>query len=253
MASISEAMDQIIYVGVAIFILILLLSFSYNGLGTAGNIQLQQGGFQVIQQGTTKSQGAFDFNVLSNSVILENIGGSDSWISVTTPLYITVTGETVTTVATNTVIAVNSVGFTTLTFVVNSISTPITLTTSGNFYSINTITLTTPYGATTLPTSAYPSITANVAQVYYAVKENSAPVTFSGNTQAANEIANVILGPQYGAYANFSTYGSPLPNTFGGALQLAVFALVFIAVILAVVGALRGGGIGASSGGFLGG
>ena len=55
-----------------------------------------------------------------------------------------------------------------------------------------------------------------------------------------------------GAFANFTKYGGTLPNTFGGALQLAVFALVFIAIILAIVGALRGSGAtGGTSGGFL--
>jgi hypothetical protein len=56
--------------------------------------------------------------------------------------------------------------------------------------------------------------------------------------------ANVISGVP----ANFTKYAGALPNTFGGSLQLAVFALVFIAVILAVVGALRGGGAGTSGG-----
>ena len=59
--------------------------------------------------------------------------------------------------------------------------------------------------------------------------------------------ANGILG----VYTNYSNYAGPLPNTFGGALQLAVFALVFIAIILAIVGALRGGGGVTVSGGFL--
>ena len=61
--------------------------------------------------------------------------------------------------------------------------------------------------------------------------------------------ANVV---NYGYAANYSKYAGPLPNTFGGSLQLAVFALVFIAVILAVVGALRGEGSSGFSGGFLG-
>ena len=55
-----------------------------------------------------------------------------------------------------------------------------------------------------------------------------------------------------GVASNYTKYAGPLPNTFGGALQLAVFALVFIAIILAIVGALRGGGTVGASGGFLG-
>jgi len=70
------------------------------------------------------------------------------------------------------------------------------------------------------------------------------------NANPANaQFGNVIYGP---SYVNFTKYAGPLPNTFGGALQLAVFALVFIAVILAVVGALRGGSGAGTSGGFLG-
>ena len=60
--------------------------------------------------------------------------------------------------------------------------------------------------------------------------------------------ANQLNG---GVYTNYTKYAGPLPNTFGGALQLAVFALVFIAIILAIVGALRGGGGTGTSGGFL--
>ena len=74
-------------------------------------------------------------------------------------------------------------------------------------------------------------------------------LTYQGYAQSANQIQQSGFT---GASTNFSKYAGPLPNTFGGALQLAVFALVFIAVILAVVGALRGGGVGGSSGGFLG-
>jgi hypothetical protein len=55
-----------------------------------------------------------------------------------------------------------------------------------------------------------------------------------------------------GITSNYTMYAGPLPNTFGGALQLAVFALVFIAIILAIVGALRGGGAIGQSGGFIG-
>ena len=71
-------------------------------------------------------------------------------------------------------------------------------------------------------------------------------VTGKNCASAANQIQGF-----YGASMNFTTYAGPLPNTFGGALQLAVFALVFIAVILAVLGALRGGRVG-TSGGLLG-
>ena len=71
-------------------------------------------------------------------------------------------------------------------------------------------------------------------------------LTYQGYAQAANQIQ---VSGFTGASTNFTKYAGPLPNTFAGALQLAVFALVFIAVILAVVGALRGGT--GTSGGFL--
>ena len=71
-------------------------------------------------------------------------------------------------------------------------------------------------------------------------------LTYQGYAQSANQMA---VSGYVGATANFTKYAGALPNTFGGALQLAVFALVFIAVILAVVGALRGGT--GTSGGFL--
>lgn len=75
-------------------------------------------------------------------------------------------------------------------------------------------------------------------------------LSFQGYAQGANQIG-VSYGTSSGIYKNYTAYAGPLPNTFGGALQLAVFALVFIAIILAIVGALRGGGAVGGSGGFL--
>ena len=88
-------------------------------------------------------------------------------------------------------------------------------------------------------------------------------LAYQGYAQSANQIATSFckvgaascigandLGG--GVVSNYTKYAGPLPNTFGGALQLAVFALVFIAIILAIVGALRGGGSMGVSGGFLG-
>jgi hypothetical protein len=76
-------------------------------------------------------------------------------------------------------------------------------------------------------------------------------LAYQGYAQSANQITTTY-GTQLGVAANYTKYAGPLPNTFGGALQLAVFALVFIAIILAIVGALRGGGSVGVSGGFLG-
>ena len=76
-------------------------------------------------------------------------------------------------------------------------------------------------------------------------------LSYQGYAQSANQIGTTY-GTGSGVYANYTKYAGPLPNTFGGALQLAVFALVFIAIILAIVGALRGGGGVGVSGGFLG-
>ena len=76
-------------------------------------------------------------------------------------------------------------------------------------------------------------------------------LSYQGYAQSANQIVTTY-GASSGVATNYSKYAGPLPNTFGGALQLAVFALVFIAIILAIVGALRGGGSIGASGGFLG-
>ena len=85
-------------------------------------------------------------------------------------------------------------------------------------------------------------------------------LTYQGYAQSANQIQQTYCKAgtactgandlSYGTITNFTKYAGTIPNTFGGSLQLAVFALVFIAVILAVVGALRGNG-GGTSGGFL--
>ena len=78
-------------------------------------------------------------------------------------------------------------------------------------------------------------------------------LSYQGYAQSANQIASTYSASNPGVVTNYTKYAGPLPNTFGGALQLAVFALVFIAIILAIVGALRGGGaVGGRSGGFLG-
>ena len=76
-------------------------------------------------------------------------------------------------------------------------------------------------------------------------------LTYQGYAQSANQLQTQYGGnnPQNGVVTNYTKYAGPLPNTYAGALQLAVFALVFIAIILAVVGALRGGTGG--QGGFL--
>ena len=83
----------------------------------------------------------------------------------------------------------------------------------------------------------------------YAQSQNQIQTTYckAGSTSATCGVGANDLGS--GVFTNYTKYSGPLPNTFGGALQLAVFALVFIAVILAVVGALRGGT--GTSGGFL--
>ena len=85
----------------------------------------------------------------------------------------------------------------------------------------------------------------------YAQSANQIITTYckAGSTLATCTGANDLGG---GVALNYTKYTAPLPNTFGGALQLAVFALVFIAIILAIVGALRGGGSMGVSGGFLG-
>ena len=83
----------------------------------------------------------------------------------------------------------------------------------------------------------------------YASSANQIQLTYCKSGALTCTLANDLGG---GVVSNYTKYAGPLPNTFGGALQLAVFALVFIAIILAIVGALRGGGGVGSSGGFLG-
>ena len=71
--------------------------------------------------------------------------------------------------------------------------------------------------------------------------------SFSG---AAGGGAGTLFTPT-GAGQNFSTYGSPIANTFGGALQLAVFALVFVVIIIAVLTSLKTSSGQGGTGGFL--
>ena len=240
MASISESMDQIIYVGIGLFVLVLILSIDYNGYGISASQQLQTSGYTITQQGTQNSLASVNM-VAANTLSIVAFNGMTSWIGAGNPLTVTVTGLSIATYATGGGVTAQAIpgASNTLTFQVTSTSAPVTLTASSQFYSINTITLSGFAGTS----GASPDVGVTLQQ---------ASNTLAGTpTITANEIANVLLGTSYGAYSNFSTYGNNSINAFGGAIQLAVFALVFIAVILAVVGALKGGS-GGGSGGFLG-
>ena len=251
MASISESMDQIIYVGIGIFVLVLILSVTYQGYGTAAQTQLSQISTTLTQTATTNSVTYSTANSAANMVapnaLTITLGGTTGGISGANPLTVKITGVLVSSYATNLIVAVAGSSVVTQTYTLtNAIPATQTLNSTGNFYTINTIVLT---GETAL---ASPSITAKVTQTFLSGNGLMPWTSNYVNSITANGITLVAAGGGLGAQENFTTYSGPLPNTFGSALQLAVFALVFIAVILAVVGALRGGTGGGSSGGFLG-
>ena len=65
MASISEAMDQIIYVGIGIFVLVLILSLTYQGYAQSAN-QITQSGFTGAASNFSKYAGPLPNTYASN-------------------------------------------------------------------------------------------------------------------------------------------------------------------------------------------
>lgn len=241
MATVAESMDQIIYVGIGIFVLILILSLNYQGYAVSSNqIVLRYG--QVSATNASTASGSALYIKAANTLSV-TFTGAYTWIGATTPVTLTLTGNLVNAYATNAA-AANSIGLETQVFTINSPTATQTLgVNAGNFYNLQTITLSGVYGA------ASPSITATVTESYNQIVTGSNTVTT--NTIVGSDIVSVSLGSQPGVVSNYTLYAGPLPNTFAGALQLAVFALVFIAIILAIIGALRGGQVAGTSGGFL--
>lgn len=239
MASMAESIDSLVYVGFGIFLLIIVLSLSYQSSQTAvQNLQLSSG--QSLQFGGNSANAVND--VVTNTLSI-TLTGATGWITTGHPLTISITGNQLNAGATNALFATFSAAQT-QTFTITSPTSPQTLTTTtGNFYNITAVTLTGIGG------EAFPSIGVTVTQTFNSAVHGSAPAAFVVNTITAS--STYLYTTNNGVIANETTYTGQLPNTFGGALQLAVFALVFIAVLLAVLGALRPGGVG-PSGGFLG-
>jgi hypothetical protein len=247
MASVSESMDEIIYVGVGIFILILLLSLSFQGYGASKNILNTTYQPSILSNSNTGATTANQFNANTvNSLILTCTGTACSWPTASAPLTVKVTGNVITTYATNAVYAA-ALGRVSNTFTVtSSVLTPVTLgSNAGDFYNFSAINV----SGALLSTQAAPGATWTVSEGMLTTTHGSVPAAYYSNSISESQTLGVYAGVP-GAVNNFTTYAGPLPNTFGGALQLAVFALVFIAVIVAIVGSLRGRGTGVS-GGFL--
>lgn len=240
---IFEGLNLLIWMGIAVFVIALIVALNYSGQAQSGKSLLTQSGFKVTNQSTTLSGNAPAVNDMGpNALVLTAIGGSTTWISASNPLLVTVTGCPITTYAANTNGAVCS-GSSSNTYKVTSTTTPTTLDANGAVYKTLNVTLSNLYGNS----GAVPSVTVTLQEQFLGA--NSVVGNFVSNTLVANMIANVATGTAYGAYTNYTTNAGNLNNTFGTNINLAVFALVFIIIVLIVLLVVRNKS--GSSGGYL--
>lgn len=254
---IGKSMDDVIYVGIGVFIIVLLGLMIYYGYGVGNNqLKLQN---PAIVSATTSTASANNqnailantiltgFTLTNGNVITLSCSGSCAWLNGNST-QVTISGWAINNAnagATNTIFA-NTIAQESQTFTVtNSLSTPVTVTTqTGNFFTINSVTISLTSIAQL--NAAYPSMTFTAAETTNSVTHGSAPAAFGTNTITGSTAYTLALA---GVSSNFTTYVGQLPNTYGNVLNLVIFALAFIAVILAIVLALKG--TGRKSGGFM--
>ena len=177
-------------------------------------------------------------SVGANSLVLTPTG-SNSWISAANPLTVVITGNLITTYATNAAYA-TSTQTETQTWVLNSPNANTVSATAGNFFNITSVTI------SGMTLGASPSLTVQVTQNYAGVVHGAAPWT--SNTANSISMSQTV---NYAIISNFTTYGGGAANQFGSNIGLAIFAVIFAAIILAVISSLREATGEGESGGFL--
>ncbi len=233
-AGIEKSVDALIAVGISVFVLVIVLSLMYQGYAQT-KIQINHAFNNPSISNSLTSASANAVNDSAANTLTVDFTGSYAWISSSTPLTIALTGNSISSYASNTAYAVPG-NTETQTFSVTSDTALQTLTsTTGNFYNISSIDL----GGIT--SGAYPSFTAKITQSFSGVLHGSAPSSFVTNTISATaQGTSTYASP--GIVANFTANGGGVANTFGSNVGLAVFVVVMAVVILAIILALRNRG-----------
>lgn len=210
-----EAVIAVILLIVLVFIAQLITGV----FGTASaniNSTLAATTMSAMAGATTVSNNAITSNG-ANTLTL-TLSGSYKWVNPSNPLTISVTGNSISTYATNNLLTRAVAGVTetqTFTLTSNSSPTNVLTTTTGNFYNISKISL----GFGTVGYLTTPSISASVAQSYY-----------QANTLNTNSITgNVIYTTgQSQAVANYGAVGNATSTIIPFITVIIIVALVVI-------------------------
>ena len=242
---IEKAVGILIALGVGVFIINLLLALNYSGYASTHN-QLATQYAKLINTNTTSvlSHNAMNITALASNSITLVCSGSCGWISATTPLSVSITGNSVSSFATNTAVATPGVAETQTFSVTSGTGTQTLTSTTGNFFNITQVLL------SGMTAGAADTMTIVVTQTYNAVTPSSVPIAYFTNTITANAVTTTYAGEAPGAVANYSNNAGGNANTYGQNINLAIFALIFITIIVAVLLGIKSGKI-TGEGGFL--
>jgi hypothetical protein len=229
---IEEGMDALIGIGIGVFVLIIFLIMAYSAaVSSTQSLSSSLGTFSATNTLNPKTVAPFANNDVgsgSNTLVV-NLAGSYGWISSAYPITITITGNSISSYATNTAYATPG-PLQTQKYTLTGATTPQTLSsTAGNFFNISAILVS---GVTP---AAYPNMNVQIVQTYNAVAYGSVPASYATNTLSANDILTITLPAQYGIVENMSLNTQTPINTFGSNVVLVIFALVLIVIVIAVL------------------
>jgi hypothetical protein len=186
----------------------------------------------AFSQTVTPSAVANTMNETANTLTV-TFSGAYSWVSVSHPITVSVTGYVVNTVATNTVYATPLSSLTktyTLTSATGSVQS--LSATGGNYVNITSVSLSGLIGG------AEPQMTATVIENYLTVTQGSAPAAYTANSLTAVVVATGTASSAY----NSIGYGLSSIQTMTSFLPLLALVIVAAAIIGVVVLAFKFGG-----------
>ena len=196
---------------------------------TISNLQGQFANQSMTYSGsTTPSIAATDIS--GANALTFSVAGSSYWISASNPLTITVTGNYISSYATNTAYAASSASKTEI-FTVTS-NSPHTLNALDNFYSISSVVLTHVY-------QEQPSITVTLDEFYAGAVRGSAPASYIGNSVEAVTVLTATPSSM-----NIGTSSSTPVSVFGAlaaymvTLSNFVGIIILLAIIVVIIGVL---------------
>lgn len=181
-------------IGIATIVIMLYIiaivvgTFSTAGTAVSSTLPVGLAGVMTV---STNGLNVGASNSLSNVVVA--LTGTFSWVSNAYPLTITVTGNSIAALGSNTVATANGPIIST-TYIATTNGGSYQVASNALFYNILSIQLS---GVTP---SANPSITATATENYNGVNLNSAPATFAQNTISGNNAITVTLGTAASQY-----------------------------------------------------